>query len=284
MKLINTSDPSVQPSVVMMVYGEGGVGKSTFTSTAPAPIMADCEGGSKYFGLRGISMDVAMIEKWSEMKEFMQEARKPKYETIIIDPIGELMEKLNKYMVALGDPKLVQKDGSPTMSGWGWLKKTMRNLIKVLRDCGKHVIIVAHLDERNDEERMIKRPMIPTKLSQELVNIVDVVGYMSTRRVDGEVVKRYILIDPEDDKYVAKDRTGQLGRYVEPDFTKIVQACQGTETFAWSKPKKETKTKADKKDKKVAEKKVEEKNEKEEIKEDAVKKAKKKLNQAKDDK
>jgi len=99
------------------------VGKTTFASTAPKPILADCENGAKYFGLRGISMDVAQIEKWADFKEFIQFIKDKDYQTIVVDPIGELMEKLKRFMVASGDSKLVQKDGSPTMAGWGWLKR-----------------------------------------------------------------------------------------------------------------------------------------------------------------
>jgi len=242
----------------MLVYGEGGVGKTTFISTAPNPILADCENGAKYFGLRGIKLDVAQIESWRDMREFLEVAKLPQYDTIAIDPIGELMEKLKRFMVAQNDSKLVQKDGAPTMAGWGWLKKTMRDYVKVLRDLGKHVIIVAHLEESKDEDRMIKRPKVETKLSDELVSIVDIVGYMTvTTSQEGEE-KRIIIVDPSNDKYTAKDRTGQLGKIIEPDFSKIIDACQGTKTFAWSKQKPEeplppTDEKKSKKSAKVAE-------------------------------
>ena len=234
MKLYNTADAQNKPAQVMLVYGEGGVGKTTFASTAPAPILADCENGAKYFGLRGIKMDVALIESWSDMKEFLTLAKDPKVQTVIIDPIGELMEKLKRFMVAQNDSKLVQKDGSPTMAGWGWLKKTMKDYIKVLRDLNKHVLLIAHLAEEKDEERIIKRPKIETKLSDELVAMVDIVGYMTVVQDDG-VSKRIIIVDPGNDKYTAKDRSGQLGKIIEPDFAKIIKACQGTESFAWSK-------------------------------------------------
>ena len=237
MKVVNTGDSIQKPSIVMMVYGEGGVGKTTFTSTAPKPLLADCEGGAKYFGLRGIKMDVALIEKWSDMEEFLLLAKTEKYETVIIDPIGELMDKLKRFMIAKNDRKLVQQDGSPTMTGWGWLKTTMRMYLKALRDAGKHVIIIAHVSEGKDEERLVKRPMIETKLSEELVNMVDIVGYMTIVKAEDGEDKRVIIVDPTSDKYTAKDRTGQLGKYIEPDFTKIVNACQGTETYSWSKQK-----------------------------------------------
>jgi len=241
MKIINTQDPQAKPPVVMLVYGEGGVGKTTFASTAPKPILADCENGAKYFGLRGISVDVAQIQKWADMKEFYNVAVKNDYETIVIDPIGELMEKLMDFMKSTGNRKLLQTDGNPTMAGWGWLKQTMRQYLKLLRDSGKHILIVAHVAEKGDEDRILKRPLIMTKLSEELINMVDIVGYMTIIQ-DGEESKRVILVDPTSDKFVAKDRTGQLGTIIPPDFKQIIKAVQGTEKYKWSNPNAIVKT------------------------------------------
>ena len=94
MKVHNTADASIKPSVLMLVYGQGGVGKTTFSTTAPLPIIADCENGSKYFGLRGIKVDVATIESWVDIQEFYKFVKESKHQTIVVDPIGELMEKL----------------------------------------------------------------------------------------------------------------------------------------------------------------------------------------------
>lgn len=218
----------------MMVYGMGGVGKTTFGATAPKPLLVDCENGAKYFGLRGIDVDVAKVGSWSDLEGIFDVAKSGEYETIVIDPVGELMEKLKRYMIAKADRKLVQADGSPSMAGWGWLKDTMRATIKTLRDSGVHLILVAHVDEKADEDRLVKRPMIMTKLSDELVNMVDIVGYMTTVQDPDDGEKRVILVDPASDKYVAKDRTGQLGKIIPPQFDAIIKAVQGTEKFAWS--------------------------------------------------
>ncbi len=45
MKVFNSLDPT-EHQFLMVVYGEGGVGKITFAATAPRPIIADCENGS----------------------------------------------------------------------------------------------------------------------------------------------------------------------------------------------------------------------------------------------
>jgi len=238
MKIYNTQDPQAKPPIIMLLYGQGGVGKTTFVSTSENPILADCENGAKYFGLRGIEMDVAQIQKWQDMKEFLSVAQSDIYDVVAIDPIGELMEKLKRFMVEdMKDGKLTQRDGTPTMAGWGFLKDTMRMYLKALRDAGKHVILIAHVDEKGDEDRLVKRPMIATKISDEIINMVDVVGFMTTLKDNesGET-KRAVMVDPDSDKYIAKDRTGQLGTVIPPNFKDIVRACQGTKKFKWSNP------------------------------------------------
>lgn len=233
MQITKTTDPQAKPKIIMICYGNGGVGKTTFGSTAPKPLLVDCENGAKYFGLRGINMDVAQIREWSDMKGLVEVAQSGDYETIIIDPVGELMEKLKRFMIQKADKKLVMLDGSPTMAGWGWLKDTMRTTLKVLRDSGCHILINAHVSEQDDEGKILKRPMLMTKLSDEIINMVDIVGYMEVVNTeDGE--KRVIRVDSASDKYLAKDRTGQLGKIIPPNFTEIIDACQGTKKFKWS--------------------------------------------------
>jgi len=220
----------------MLVYGEGGVGKSTFASTGPTPLMADCENGSKYFGIRGIKMDVTPIKTWSDMielKKALISGELSKYETIVIDPIGEAMDKLKQALVATGNSKWVQKsDDSLTMAGWGELKKKMKEYIKLLRDSGKHVILIGHVEEKDDEGVLVKRPMIETKIATDIRNIVDIVGYMFTR-IDPETGKENRIIAIENSsRYWAKDRTGLLGKFIRPDFQKIIDKLS---TFEWKK-------------------------------------------------
>ena len=102
-----------------------------------------------------------------------------------------------------------------------------------MRDSGKNIVIVAHVQEKDDEGRVIKRPMVTTRLATELVNLVDIVGYMTTVSDGSGETKRVIMVDPSSDKFVAKDRTGQLGKYIEPDFTKIVDGVRGDKAYPW---------------------------------------------------
>jgi phage nucleotide-binding protein len=240
MDIKNTKDYPDVASMVMMVYGMGGVGKTTFASTFPTPLLLDFENGAKYFGERGIEIDVAVFKKWltqedkTELKEKLDD-----YETIVIDPIGEAMDKLINDQDTVSGSKYRQSNGDLTMSGWGEVKKQMRNFIKWLRDTNKNVLLVAHVDEGKDDELLVKRPLIPTKLSDEIVTMVDVVGYMKIIQHEGES-KRVIMVDSTDEKVISKDRTGKLGKYIKPDYKYLLKEIQGDkETTQGSKGKKE---------------------------------------------
>lgn len=240
-------NPDIKPSIVMMVYGEGGVGKSTFASTSDKPLMLDFENGSKYFGLRGIGMDIFNINSWGDVVEFKKAliaGELKNYNTIVIDPIGEAMEKLKRAIIATGQSKWVQKsDNSLTMAGWGELKFRMKDFLKTLRDSGKNVILVGHVEEKDDEGTIVKRPMIETKIATDIRNLVDIVGYMFTANTE-EGEKRVICVH-DNPKFWAKDRTGMLEKYIKPDFKSIADKLQH---YKWADkpaeevPKTEVKT------------------------------------------
>ena len=229
MKITNTGDVSTTDiPVYMLIYGAGGIGKTTFAASAPGAFMADCENGSKFLGARGIKIPVAQIETWYDFAgdgQFVDMAIKSdKTHTIIVDPIGELMEKCKQ---GLTGSALVTPDGSPTIRGWGEMSIRMKAQFRKLRDSGKHVILIAHVEEKEDEGRMVKRPKIQTKISEDIVNMVDIVGYMLAITDAEGNTKRAIFVDGTNDKIVAKDRTSKLTKYVKPDFNEIYQAIQG---------------------------------------------------------
>jgi hypothetical protein len=230
-----TGSESFKPSVVMLVYGHGGVGKTTFACSAPNAVVADCEGGTKYLGRRGINAKVARIQTWQDIEEFyLTIAKDTTAETIVIDPVNEALEKL---LASLKKNKTFTNaaDGL-TLQGWGVAKDKMRQFLKALRDLGKHVIVIAHVAEEKDEDSSLKkRPRLAANLSQELIDMMDIVAFMDIAKgTDGEV-KRILRVQPESDKFEAKDRTNTLGPIVEPDFKKIIEAVVENKQFSWTK-------------------------------------------------
>jgi len=246
MQITNTKEYPKNASIMMIVYGMGGVGKTTFAASFPRPLLIDFENGAKYFGERGISVDVAQQKEWFTQEDFNQlKTVIANYDTIIVDPIGEAMQKLMESQSINGAKYRQGGTGDLTIAGWGEVKKKMRNFIKWLRDTNKNIVIVAHVDEKTDGDTIVRRPMIATKLSDELITMVDIVAYMGvvTKKNDesGESeTKRVLFLDPSDESRVSKDRTGKLGKYIKPEYGYIA-AQLGHDTAA---PVDEVKTPA----------------------------------------
>ena len=214
MNIESTAEIKADESLVMIVYGKGGVGKTTFAATAPGVLILDFENGSKYLGQRGIKAAVVRLSAWlTEQDKHELRTEIKKYQTIVVDPLGEAMEKLMDSS-SLNGPKYRQPDGSLTMAGWGEAKKKMRAFIKWLRDTGKNVIIIAHDSEEKDGEQIVHRIQVATKLREELPTIVDVISYMGVRMVNGRPV-RMLYTPRQGEAWESKDRTGRVPLAVE---------------------------------------------------------------------
>lgn len=214
MTIEKTKSIKAEDNLVIIVYGKGGVGKTTFAASAPNPLILDFENGTKYLGERGFDVDVVRMKGWLTAKDktdlvSMLEG----YETIIIDPLGEAMEKLIDSPEIKG-AKFRASDGGLTMAGWGEVKKQMRSFIKFLRDTGKNVIIVSHVSEIQTEQGLEHRIQVATKLSDEIPNMVDVIAYMGVTKKDDEV-KRVLYIPQQGGNFDSKDRTGRFPQTIQ---------------------------------------------------------------------
>lgn len=216
--------------VFMLVYGQGGVGKSTFAATAKKSVMIDLEGGTKFFEERGIKAQVKQARTWSVYIRLLEALiAHPGVETIVIDPIGELVDMAKK-----GLPSSFKdvKTGEPTLQGWGVLKTILKDHFRYLRDCGKNVILIGHIEFTEDEGRQKVLPKMEAKMTWTVINSMDIVAYMQVKRNDEGAKVRVLFIDESYDKIYTKDRTGRLEEENVPDFPAIYAKINGMDVPA----------------------------------------------------
>lgn len=208
--VIQSTRDAKAPSLVLCIYSQGGVGKTTLSTTAPKPVIVDAENGSKALGARGINVPVAHVKSWADVQDAWKLVKDDNaFQTVIIDPVGAFLDLLIENEKAGGEMSLKK---------WGSVKDRMKKFIWAVKDSGKHVVFVAHEKEEKDDEQVLRRPMLNANLWQELVNLCDVVGHL---RVDS-AGKRTLRVQPEP-KYYAKDRFACLGDLIEsPSITSMV--------------------------------------------------------------
>jgi phage nucleotide-binding protein len=199
-----------KPSLVMCVYGQGGSGKSTLASTAPRPVFLDAEEGTKALGARGIDVAVVQVKSWKDVQEAWGLIKaSPDYDTVVVDPIGAFIGLLIDEIKGGGDMSIGK---------WGIAKDKMSKFIWAVKSSGKHVVFVAHEAKDKDEDKLIRSPKLSANLSDDLVNLCDVVGHLRVGK-DG---KRELLVQPRD-KYNAKDRFDALGVTItDPNVTAMI--------------------------------------------------------------
>ncbi len=208
-----------KPTLVFCCYGAGGVGKTTLGSTAPGVVMIDAEESSKALGARGIDVAVANVKSWKDVQEAWGAISKSEYQTVVIDPVDAFLGLLIDEVKGSGDMSLRL---------WGVAKDRMKKFVWAVKSSGKHVVFIAHEEEKPDEDKILRRPKLSANLSSELVNLCDVVGHLRI----GEGGKRELLVQPKE-KYTAKDRFAALGDVIkEPNVTQMIKTIHA----AYDKP------------------------------------------------
>jgi hypothetical protein len=235
MEIKRTKDIMPSANTNLLLYGEPKSGKSTFAASAKNALVCDVENGWSFMGSRGFDLPIVQVKNWDDMREFYAEASKPEYKTIIIDPVGELLDKL---MIKAKTQRAYVQNTDPSalsMKGWGYVKDTMKQMLKSFRDMNKNIIFVAHTKNIEDDGVQRKTPKLDANLSGELMAMMDIIGYMFVIN-DDKTTKRVIGFRASP-KYDAGDRSDTLPEYYNPNdgFDKLLEIISKNAKFNFNK-------------------------------------------------
>jgi hypothetical protein len=88
MSKFQLSSGKVKEPEFMVVYGVEGIGKTTFASQAPSPVIVDIEGGSSEIDITRISPD--QLDSFDSVMESLDYLADQDFETIVIDSLSKL--------------------------------------------------------------------------------------------------------------------------------------------------------------------------------------------------
>ncbi len=202
MPIIKSTDLFPARSVVMLVYGVPGVGKTSLSNTAENPILIDCDRGADRAALR---KDTLVCSKWEDITAEKETFRQ--YKTVIIDTAKACLDDfLCDYAVRVDDASKKNK-----LKMFGYVGDEFKKFVAYLRSINVDLIILAHAAEDKDGDDRIFYPSV-TGQSKDLVQrISDQIGFLSYGTDNSRV-----LHFRKDRRIVAKD-TAQLGDVIIPD-------------------------------------------------------------------
>ena len=203
------------PFLKCLVYGQPGIGKSTFALSAPNPVLLDFDNGVHRVRYEH-QTDTLQVNNWSEVQEVLNNNSLSPYKTIVIDTAGKMLDYMTEYLIK-GNPKLGKSNGALSLQGYGERKGEFLNFLKKISIMGKHLIFVAHEKEEKDGDTTVKRPEVGGSSGTDLFKELDFIGYMEA---NGK--KRTISFTPTD-KYYAKNSCNLV------DVMELVDVSEGNQ-------------------------------------------------------
>jgi hypothetical protein len=172
----------IPTNVKMMVYGQPGMGKSTYALSAPSPLLLDFDNGVKRINNAHLrDVDIVPITSWSDIKSVVREDLSP-YQTIVVDTVGKMMDFIIDYKC---------NGGIPNISSWNGINAEFSWFVREMSSLNKHLIFVAHRDTRKEGDETVFIPYLREKNYNAIITELDLLGYIEAK---GRV--RTITFDP----------------------------------------------------------------------------------------
>ena len=170
MPIIKANEPLPEGPVVIGIYGEPGVSKTSISNTAENPLLCDFDRGSRRSIFR---KDVLVLTSWDDVLVEEQNNTFRNYKTIIIDTAKAALDDFLMSYVVKNDFKL-QKN---KLQAYGAIGDAFKLFLNNRRNEGADVIIIAHGKKDEDTKKVI--PDVTGQTYNLMLRVCDQLGYVS---------------------------------------------------------------------------------------------------------
>lgn len=217
----------------ILVYGDPGVGKTTFAAGAPAPLFIDIERGMRSLKNHPeLAKNVKRIpiDTLKELEDLFWEIREGNEvfndrQTIVFDTYSALQKKNLDEILLEGFNKDHNKN--PYLATQGDYKRSTQHLRRlIVQFCELerfHIVVLTHAVEAKDDTTgmLLIRPSITPALTGTFEELMDVYCYMQSNVLPDGIV-RSIQISPGQ-RVKAKNRIGGLPPVIQnPTFDMLL--------------------------------------------------------------
>lgn len=190
--IIPADQPLLVQAIIVYLYADPGLGKTSIGFTGEKAISFDFDKGSHRTGelRRGA---VVQVNQWADVANLTMQDLEP-FKTIVIDTVGAMLESIKTHLLLNSTNK--QKDGSLKLKAQGLANNIFKQYVNTLIASGKDVVFIAHASEDQNGDQVIYRPDLGGKNRNELYRIADVMGYLTTVQTGEGKHERVISFRP----------------------------------------------------------------------------------------
>lgn len=185
-----SNEITISSNLKMMVYGQAGMGKTTFALSAPKPLLLDFDGGVKRVNTAHLDDNVGIVQvsNWQEVVNLLNYNKKDleEFDTIVVDTIGKMIDFIIAHRC---------NGRNPQIQDWGTINNDFKWFTSSLSQLNKNIVFVAHRDTRKEGESTVYIPALREKNYNSIVTDLDLLGYLEMRSENGRQV-RTITFDP----------------------------------------------------------------------------------------
>lgn len=186
MPLLKASDPLPKRPVIIVIYGDPAVGKTTLINTAKNPLLIDADRGKDRAILR---KDTLVVYSWDDILAEEKSGLFKDYNTIGIDTPKAILDDFLMSWVQNNDFKLKKNK----LQAYGAIGDEFKVFLSNRRSEDSDIVIVCHSKKEKEGDITTTFPDVTGQSYALLMRIADQVGYYAMRNN-----KRTILWDPTD--------------------------------------------------------------------------------------
>ncbi len=174
LKIIKPTETILTDNLIIVLFGQPGVGKTSLGFSTNKPLLFDFDLGSQ----RALGRkDVVQVKQWSDVAD-LEAKDLIGFDTIIVDTAGRLLECM-EIDIKNTNPKMINRmNGGLSLPGYGLLNSMFKNFMLKLKSYGKDIILVCHDKEDKQGENLYVRPDAIGSSRVELTKMADLMGYM----------------------------------------------------------------------------------------------------------
>ena len=168
MSLIKKASEIERPkNVRMMIYGQSGTGKTTFSLSSPDTLLLDFDNGVHRLENQHRT-DTVQVRTFEEVLNVLEEDLSA-YKTVVVDTVGKMLDYIIIHVCGKKQPRI---------QDWGKINMVFADFNRTLYHSGKNVVYVAHRDVRKEGDENVFVPALREKSYSSIVADLDLLGYL----------------------------------------------------------------------------------------------------------